>query len=361
MSLGKKPNSMFVSGKSVYMDLNEVIREHALHFLPAKSLLRFRGVCRDWKFMISTPFFAHNQSYSFRALSGFFSVNASGEKSSFIPLDRMAYGVPDPSLSFLPEPVEVMCSSNGLVCCRSRTDYQAYYICNPVTKQWKKLPKPENIHGPKASLVLIFEPTLLSFAADYQLICAFPSELDGTEFEIYSSAKGTWRTSGEIFFGDKKMKQNSGVYANGTVYWLTESGRMLAFDLKTERTQVMYGLGTLGVMNGKICRTAQHRLNVSVQVLSNAYTNTMEFMTSNARAWKTRTITLDSAVYTGVFNDTGVFTDTDAVVFASYGFLLLRGKDYLYLYNVQTKETKNLGAVAANTRFIPYVNSFVEI
>ncbi|KAM1016990.1 hypothetical protein ACFX13_047346 [Malus domestica] len=58
-----------------------------------------------------------------------------------------AYGVPDPSLKFLPEPVDIRASSNGFLCCLGRDGYKAYYICNPITRKWTKLPKPNADHG----------------------------------------------------------------------------------------------------------------------------------------------------------------------------------------------------------------------
>ncbi|KAI9165919.1 hypothetical protein LWI28_022877 [Acer negundo] len=363
MNQGKRPSSIFASSNNnIYLDLKDVIREHALHFLPAKSLLRFTGVCRDWKFMISTPFFAHNQSYSFRTISGFFSQVSHGEPS-FVSLNPMAYGVPDPSLKFLPEPVDIRSSCNGLLCCQGRTEYKAYYICNPTTKHWQKLPKPDNDHGSNPAVVLVFDPSLLNFAAEYQLICAFPSEMEGYEFEIYSSSKGSWRTSGEILFGNRVIRPNSGVYANGTVYWLTQYDKILAFDLKMERSQLMNGHGTLGVKDGKLCTTSLHGLKLSVHVLSNAYTNTMQ-MHSHTKAWKTHEIALDHSVFTDPYYD------RDAVLFTGNDVVVFRGRDLLYVYDMKTKETKHLGHASNNNerrapnyneRLISYVSSLVDI
>ncbi|PPR88940.1 hypothetical protein GOBAR_AA31745 [Gossypium barbadense] len=123
---------------------------------------------------------------------------------AFMSLDPRAYGVPDPSLTFLPEPVDVRTSYNGLLCCQGRTAYRPYYICNPANKQWKELPKPDDDHGPDPALVLVFEPPIMNFTADYKLVCPFPSELGGYKFEVYSSDRGSWRTSGEIRFDDNE-------------------------------------------------------------------------------------------------------------------------------------------------------------
>lgn len=204
----------------MYLDLKGIIREQALPFLPAKSLRRFRGVCREWKLQIATPFFAHNQSNSFHDISGFF-CQSPPNLPSFISFDPSAYGVPDPSLKFLSEPVDIRTSSNALLCCQGRGGRNPYYICNHVTKQWKVLPKPNCSHGSDPALVFIFEPSILNFVAEYKLLCAFPYvDFDCEyEFEIYSSTDGVWKVFGEIYFGNKKLLPRSGVYVNGIAYW----------------------------------------------------------------------------------------------------------------------------------------------
>ncbi|XP_062001140.1 F-box protein At5g07610-like [Rosa rugosa] len=345
----------------IYMDLKDIVKDHALPFLPAKSLFRFNGVCKDWKIQIRSPFFAHKQSTSFSDVSGFFLVSAS-TVPSFISIDSMAYGVPDPSLKFLPEPVDIRASSNGLLCCQGREGYKAYYICNPVTKQWKKLPKPNADHGSDPALVLIFEPSLLSFVAEYKLVCAFPSQdfENGHEFEIYSSKEGSWRISGEIFYGSGSVVPRSGVSVNDIIYWYASSGRILVFDLKMERAQLLYGHGyydsILGVIDGKLCSTKAQGTGVTISVLSNAYTNTMQ-MHSSVKAWERKlTINLTPAPVPSTAG-----SSTGSLLFASGNLVLYRCGSKLHSYNLRTKETLYIGDELYHGTFVPHVNSLVEI
>ncbi|KAB2051618.1 hypothetical protein ES319_A12G066700v1 [Gossypium barbadense] len=173
---------------------------------------------------------------------------------AFMSLDPRAYGVPDPSLTFLPEPVDVRTSYNGLLCCQGRTAYRPYYICNPANKQWKELPKPDDDHGPDPALVLVFEPPIMNFTADYKLVCPFPSELGGYKFEVYSSDRGSWRTSGEIRFDDnEKLLPKTGAHVNGIVYWPSTRG-VTSFDLNSELCRLFSSnLENLGMINGKLC------------------------------------------------------------------------------------------------------------
>ncbi|KAE7999912.1 hypothetical protein FH972_004296 [Carpinus fangiana] len=374
MDRGKRSNNVIANrNNKIYMDLKDIIREHTLPFLPAKSLFRFKTVCRDWKLQISTPFFAHNQSNCFHDVSGLF-CQSSSNPPSFISLDPDSYGVPEPSLQFLPEPVDIKTSSNGLLCCQGHTGDKAYYICNPATKQWKKLPKPNANHGSDPSLVLMFEPSLLNFVAEYKLICAFPSaDFDNTcEFEIYSSAEGSWRISGEIYFGATNLIPNSGVHVDGIVYWLSESGGIVAFDLTMERSQRLYGHnGCLGVMNGKLTSTSAYNRTLTVSVLSNPYTNTMA-MNSRVKAWDIKlTVSMDNNLeFRGIsFSELHGFScpgslpyNKGAVLFASGDVIVFRSQKTLYSYDLKTKKTGRLcGEADDDIRIIAYVNSLVEI
>ncbi|XP_059642171.1 F-box protein At5g07610-like [Cornus florida] len=362
MDRGKRLNKFIGSSNNkIYMDLKDIIREHTLPFLPAKSLFRFQGVCRDWKLQISTPFFAHNQSLSFHAISGFFFQSPAGSPS-FVSIDAKSCGVPDPSLKFLPDPVDIVGSSNGLLCCLGLTGDKAYYICNPATKQWKKLPKPNAVHGPDPAIVLVFEPSLFNFVAEYRLICAFPSaDFDNaTEFEIYSSTEGSWKISGEICFASRKPMPRSGIHVNGVVYWQSKHSGILAFDLKKERSQLIkgyYGVkGSLGVIDGKLCTAHATGRAISVNMLSNVYSNTME-MSSNARTWEEKSrINLDAAVVGELSFDEAM------VVFAGSNKLFVQSGKRLISYDLKTKETAVLThAVELNMRCVSYVNNLVYI
>ncbi|KAL3525400.1 hypothetical protein ACH5RR_013772 [Cinchona calisaya] len=361
MDRGKKPGK-FLGGSShkIYMDLKDVIREQALQYLPAKSLFRFQSVCRDWKLQISTPFFAHNQSLSFGSILGIF-CQAPGERPLFLSFDVNSCGVPDPLLEFIPEPVRVLSSSSGLLCCQSCSGEKAYYICNPVTQRWKKLPKPNADHGSEPAIVLVFEPSLLNFDADYKLICAFPSNDfdDAIEFDIYSSREGSWKTSGEICFASRALVPTSGVYVNNVVYWKVQNGCILAFDLIKDRSQRLQGpfiaKGTLGNMNGKLCLASLDHRSLSLYVLANVHSNTMQ-MSSHVKMWEEEHIVLDSGILGGDVADRNV-------VFVGGRVLVIQFGSSIYSYDLKTKETKALSGLITyeKWRCVPYVNSIVNI
>lgn len=363
MDLGIRPgNLLSASNSKLFMDLKDIIREQALPFLPAKSLFRFLAVCRDWKLQISAPFFHHNQSLCCRTISGLF-CQTPENLPVFIPIHPKSSGVPDPSLSFLPEPVVIRASSNGLLCSQGRNEDRYYYLCNPVTKQWKRLPKPTACHGSDPAIVLIFEPSLLNFVPEYKLICAFQSaDFDeATEFEIYSSKNNSWNVSGEISFGAKKVAPRSGVHVNGVVYWNMVCGGILSFDLTKDRSQFLesyyYGSNcVLGTFNGRLCKVSIHGHSVLINVLVNIHTNTMQ-MHSRSKMWDTlQSVLLDSDVL-----------KLDAigckVVSVSSDILVVKSGNKLYSYDFKSKETKALSqpAESIDAICVPYVNSLVQL
>ncbi|KAK9749842.1 hypothetical protein RND81_02G154800 [Saponaria officinalis] len=360
----KKPSSTRVLNKTnnmMYMTFKEILREHALRYLPAKSLYRYNAVCKDWKHLISTPFFEHTQSYFSCSLSGLFSQTPGGS-ITFVSLDPMSYGVPDPGLKFLPEPVDLVASSNGLLCCRGRTENKAYYICNPVNREWKKLPKPEADHGYKLALVLVFEPSLVKFEVEYKLICAFPSpDFHGAyEFEIYTSIDNSWNISTEICFGERtRILDRKGVHQNGVAYWLTDDHFLIGYDLNKNRATLIpcYGswLGSdiLGGYYGKPCISRRQGPDIVVSFLSNVYGNTMQ-MSFEEKIWEKRRVALKSE-----WN-----VDGGSVLAIGGGVVVFHDGSRIVVYNLSTKETKSLGSQSeynSDCFYVPYVNSVVRL
>nr|GLL46479.1 F-box protein At5g03970-like [Ipomoea trifida] len=362
MGLGKRPRNLpSGSNSNLFMD---IIREQALPLLPAKSLFRFLAVCRDWKLNISAPSFHHNQSLSCRGISGLFCQD-SDNCIVFIPFHPISSGVPDPSLSFLPEPVDIRASSNGLLCCQGRNENRYYYLYNPVTKEWKTLPKPTARHGSEAALVLIFEPSLLNSVPEYKLICAFRSADfdDATEFDIYTSKNNTWNVSGELCFGARKAALGSGVHVNGVVYWPVVSGGVLSFDLTKDRSQLLdsnYSEATdclLGTFDGRLYKVYNHDDYVLVRVLVDIHRNTMPL--DDIDIWETIHVVYHE--HTDIPFDEEDFDSK--VVAVRRDILVVDCGNTLYSYDFENKETIPLSEPAEPYYKIcvPYVNSLVSL
>ncbi|KAK6924351.1 hypothetical protein RJ641_010551 [Dillenia turbinata] len=237
-------------------NLEELVKKFVLPFLPAKSLARFKAVSKEWNQWISRPFLTHMQSNFFRQFSGLFRQNKQGT-ISFISLNSNAYDIPQHSLDFMPVFVNLISACNGLLFCQGRFG-GTYYVCSPVFREWKELPEPSQYHGEKPAAVLAFDPHLLNFAAHFDLICAIAGP--AIFFEIYSSRTNSWRVSHVECFSEKGLDMEiGGFYIKGYAYWMTESGKILVYDVKNEDFGVLplsadskMG-GILTEMYGELC------------------------------------------------------------------------------------------------------------
>ncbi|MCD7465628.1 hypothetical protein HAX54_001643 [Datura stramonium] len=249
MDRGKRSGrSLAARNNKIYLDFKDIIREHALPFLPPNHFPKFR------------TYFRHLSPDSQPLLLSY-------------PLMQTLVGYSDPLLRFLPEPVDIKSSSNGLLCCQGREGDKAYYMCNPVTQQWKKLPKSNANHGSDPAIV-----------------------------------EDSWEIAGEICFGARKVMPKSGVYVNGVVYWMTTSS-ILAFDLTKDRSQLLQGYdtrGILGAFSGKLCKVNVIGSSIKLNILANAHSNTMQ-MGSQIRMWSEKqTVVLDSKIVGDVARDYSV-------------------------------------------------------
>ncbi|CAI9110749.1 OLC1v1010825C1 [Oldenlandia corymbosa var. corymbosa] len=363
----KKGNFLGMTNNKIYMDLKDIIRECALVYLPAKSLMRFKSVCRDWKLQISSPFFAHNQSQCSCAVVGVF-CQSSGEPPLLVPFDAKSCGVPDPHLSFLPEPVEIRSSSNGLLCCQSSSSAQkSYYICNPATKQWKKLPKPNADHGSSTAIALLFEPSLLNFIPEYKVVCAFRSNdfEDGTEFEIYNSVDNSWKIAGEILFKRLRPITSTAVCVNNVIHWSLGAGHVLSYDPVKDRSKCFFQPhhhgyhsdcnGLLGNVNGELASVRSNGNSIYLSVMEDAHTNAMpmDYYGYGAQRLNKKNV---SDYVVSVAHQKVVFVCGEGVVFQVGDKLSL-----LSLRDHTTKELMNLVGGSEKRSFVPYVNSLVSI
>ncbi|XP_022752127.1 F-box protein At5g49610-like [Durio zibethinus] len=333
--------------------LEDVVRNYVLHFLPAKSLYRFRTVSKGWNEWISYPFFAHRQTTYFKDISGLF-CQVPGLNPSFISFNQDAYGMPDPSLMFLPEPVNIRSSCNGLLCCQSVGD-NVYYICNPVTEEWKVLPKPNLYHGTEAAIVLVFEPQALNFKESYELVCAvtFPDH-PVIYFEIYSSRSSSWRLCDTICCElDSLDLHNGGYYMKGVVYWQSSSGGILAFDLKNEQ----YGLlplplsvgqyGSLTVMHGELCYIMPRRQDDGCSIYIHGNMD----------------MSLKSVINLTCDDVGSIFGVCRALPSINDDILILANGRKVIAYHVREHKVELIFTSAGDacTRYLPYVNSLVSV
>ncbi|XP_052197530.1 uncharacterized protein LOC127804662 [Diospyros lotus] len=336
------------------LEVKDVVKEHALPFLPAKSLMRFKAVSKDWDSWISSPFLAHKQSYLFQDVSGFF-CQLDNSDPIFMALDQSAYGVPSPHLGFLPESVLIRSSCNGLLLCQGCFGENVYYICNPATKEWKMLPQPSFYHGSAPAIVLAFEPSVLNIAAHFEVICAFTlMDVPLVCFEIYSSETKSWRCPAEnvVELGNSALK--GGFYMNRVTYWETTSGNILAFDMKNEVCGTLplppgsnAVEGVLTQMRGELCYIQAQYQNRGIYSIG--IHGGMD-------------MSLKQSIVLGLEHPDMVTRTCRVLPCVDSDTLMILVGSVVYSYNVRDQKAKVVSREGHfRARYLPYVNSLVSV
>lgn len=211
--------------------------------LPMKSLFRSKTVCKLWYRLCSDKYFIKLFN-EVSAKNPMLLVEISESlqlKSSLICVENRL-GVSEFSLSFLKDRVRVRASCNGLLCCSSIPDKGVYYVCNPMTREFKLLPRSRE--RPVTRFYPDGEATLVGLACNlstqnFNVVLAgyhrtFGHRSDGTFIcLVYDSESNKWRKF--VSFQDDQfthMNKNQVVYVNRALHWLTgSSSSILVIDL----------------------------------------------------------------------------------------------------------------------------------
>ncbi|KAF6156602.1 hypothetical protein GIB67_014581 [Kingdonia uniflora] len=214
--------------------------------LPIKPLFRFKCVCKLWYKLPSSKYFIqlYNKISSQNPMVIVEVVKSFYARCSYICVDRLR-GVSEFSLDFLNDRVKLRASCNGLLCCASVPNKGVYYVCNPMTREYKLLPRtrerPMTRFHPDDEATLVGLGFNLSTQKFNVVLAGFyrpfgRRPLDSFICLVFDSESNSWRRSissrTEEF---THMNKNQAVFANGCIHWLTYSCLyILALDLENE-------------------------------------------------------------------------------------------------------------------------------
>ncbi|GMY27972.1 F-box protein At5g49610 isoform X1 [Fagus crenata] len=200
--------------------------------LPVKSLYRSKTVCKLWCRLSSDKYFIqlYNELSVKNPLVLVEVSEVSESKSSLICVDNLR-GVSEISLDFLKDRIKVRASCNGLLCCSSIPDKGVYYVCNPMTREFRLLPKSRE--RPVTRFYPDGEATLVGLACNllsqkFNVVLAgyhrsFGHRSDGTFIcLVFDSELNKWRKF--VSYQDDHfthMNRNQVVFVNGSLHWLT--------------------------------------------------------------------------------------------------------------------------------------------
>ncbi|XP_070053743.1 F-box protein At5g07610-like [Nicotiana tomentosiformis] len=130
-----------------------------------------------------------------------------------------------------------MNSCNGLFCFDFKLNdgKREFYIYNLTTGKYRFIPLPETINEPNLvrTMNLAFDSEK---SGDYDVVCLWLSVPENQlRFSVYSSGSGNWRQSNEYYdcdeYGGADLCFYYGVFWNGAVHWVSQTGPFLCFEV----------------------------------------------------------------------------------------------------------------------------------
>ncbi|KAF5441919.1 hypothetical protein F2P56_037129 [Juglans regia] len=212
--------------------------------LPVKSLVRFRCVSKRWCSLISDPRFSKSQ---FRRASVRSQRLLISSRSGIRSLDCEAPFEDSSTPSVLVVPfqkrgryVSIIGSCNGLVCV-SLYSHRDYYIWNPSTGNYRKLPDPGiSLPGRKYWHGFGYDPS----TDDYKLLVAnfrMPPSRE-SEGKVFSFKRNSWKRILRGLEDPGYTEDSAGILCNGSLHWYLQlcreplSGQKIhGFDLAEEK------------------------------------------------------------------------------------------------------------------------------
>ncbi|CAM8974497.1 hypothetical protein QQ045_029640 [Rhodiola kirilowii] len=205
--------------------LPDDLLERILAFLPIVSIFRAGSVCKKWHEITSSKRFLWNASQILSQKPWYFMFTSSDEPIGYAydPILRKWHGIDLPCIN---TSNLFVASSGGLVCFMENDSRSELYACNPITREYKKLPEP-----PGLSLSDYYSALSVSVnrrSHDYNVLILKSKQVPGNfsqwelSVHLYDSATMKWATSlTEVLTGWRGGDES--VICNGILYFLIYS------------------------------------------------------------------------------------------------------------------------------------------
>ena len=211
--------------------------------LPAKSLMRFRCVCKTWSSLIRDPFFVklhQNQSLNKPCKTGLLmSSKHQLFNSHFVFADHEGKQALEEDTISIPKSSNVLGIANGLACIVN--DKHCISVYNLSTRESSTIPPPPQEIRFQDRLSFGFDP----LANEYKIVkfCAHEKE----QFEIFTLGAERWRRINRkhynFYGGTKWYDFKEAICVNGVIYWMVKSMaeslkiNLHSFDVHGEKFQ----------------------------------------------------------------------------------------------------------------------------
>ncbi|XP_044491166.1 F-box/kelch-repeat protein At3g61590-like [Mangifera indica] len=213
-----------VCGVSVDLILPDDLLERIIAYLPVASIFRARCVCKRWNEIISSKRFLWNFSHVVSQKPWYFMFTSSNEPIgyAFDPILRKWYSIELPCIE---TSNWFIASSSGLVCFMDNDSRSKLYVCNPITKDCKKLEEPPGLKFSDYSALAL---AVNRVSHGYTISIVKSKQVLGNFFQwdlsiyIYDSETMMWVTSWtEVLTGWRGGDES--VICDGVLYFLIYS------------------------------------------------------------------------------------------------------------------------------------------
>ncbi|KAK7295239.1 hypothetical protein RJT34_18144 [Clitoria ternatea] len=225
----------------------EVVEE-ILSWLPVKSLLRFRCVCKSWNSLVFDPNFVKIHLYRSSLRNPQFTYDQVIDQSKHILSVCSVTSLLEKPSSIIPTPTDhqqrqlkfkhiVIGSCNGLVCLLSKQCYHQAYrsdiTCWFKVQFWN--PATRTISQKSPSVRCSDNIFNVGFGYDasrdtYKAVVGVPREQICNVMTGYSIGDNCWRDILE-FPRDVTMFTNNGVYVSGTLNWIAQQNMNFSSEM----------------------------------------------------------------------------------------------------------------------------------
>lgn len=228
---------------SVDLILPDDLLERILAYLPIASIFRAGSVCKRWHEIVSSGRFLWNFSRVLSQKPWYYMFTSSKEAigHAYDPILRKWYGIELPCIR---RPNWFIVSSCGLVCSMDNDSRSELCVCNPITKQWKKLEDPPGLRFSDYSALAISTNRI---SHGYTISVVKSKQVPDNFFQwdisihIYDSETMMWVTSlTEVLTGWRAGDES--VICDGVLYLLIYSTGGGAPD--NRHGLIMYNLST---------------------------------------------------------------------------------------------------------------------
>lgn len=212
---------------------------HIFARLPLESLIRFKSVREFRHTLFSDRYFIklNNEESWKKPMVLLVEDNSSRNPMRCVDKSGLSFEF---SLGFLNDHVRVRASCNGLLFCSSMKIDRAYYVCNPMTREFKLLPVIE-----ERRLTKIVGLAVDPYTQRYNVVLAVLADSDSSyvlrlfNCLLFDSETNVWKklvfdsfgTGGGLVY---TADQNQVVSVGRSLYCLSVSSKILVFDLFNE-------------------------------------------------------------------------------------------------------------------------------